>query len=271
LAPPARDVGAGRGLPPGSGSGTGSFLNETSPSMLSKKGLGDVARVLGTRSSPDIKWISQVTGVPPDQARGGIAELEKEVDNITDLARRITDTGRAYYAQFPAPLDLFALVRLTRPKQVVESGVSSGISSAFMLLGIKSNIRGILHSIDFPVERHRGAGNESWGIPSGLSSGWAVPPKLRKGWDLRLGRSEELLDPLLGEIGKIDFYCHDSPVDINHFKFEMKTIRSHLRPGSLVVADNTDWETFERTARLLGAVAYRRRSSSLGAFRVPNH
>ena len=93
--------------------------------------------------------------------------------------------------------------------------------------------------------------------------------RLRKGWDLREGRSEELLEPLLDEIATLDFYCHDSPVDVAHFAFEMKTIRNHLKPGSVVVADNTDRDTFDRTARLAGAIAYYRRGSSLGGFRVP--
>ena len=78
-----------------------------------------------------------------------------------------------------------------------------------------------------------------------------------------------MLRPLLEEISTVDLYCHDSPVDVGHFEFEMKAVRKHLKPGSVVVADNTDRRVFNETARSVGAEAYYRRQSSLGAFRVP--
>ena len=102
-----------------------------------------------------------------------------------------------------------------------------------------------------------------------MSSGWAVPTKLRNRWDLRQGRSEDLLRPLLEEIGTLNLYCHDSPVDVRHFEFEMRSISKYLKPGSLVVADNTDKRTFDETASSVGAEAFYHRHSSLGAFRVP--
>jgi hypothetical protein len=228
-----------------------------------------VLKVLGSRALPDESWVAQVAGCSVSRAEGAVARLGRLSRVVDELVEKIERTGRSYYAQFPAPLDLYALVRLAKPANVIESGVSSGVSTTFLLLGIKSNGRGILHSIDLPVERRGGKGNESWAIPPGLISGWAVPPRLKRGWDLRLGRSEDLLKPLLAETGVLGFYCHDSPVDARHFEFEMDAIRGHLRPGSLVVADNTEWKTFEATAESVGASPIRRRKSSLAAFRVP--
>jgi len=233
------------------------------------RSLDHLVGILGTRSRPEISWVSKVTGTPVERAERAVNEIIVHSELIEELSRNIGNTGRSYYAQFPAPLELFALVRLTRPQNLVESGVASGVSSMFLLLGIKANSAGVLHSIDFPVFRKGSRGNESWAIPQGMSSGWAVPSKLRGRWDLRQGRSEDLLKPLLKEVGMLDLYCHDSPVDIRHFEFEMKSIREHLRPGSLVVADNTDKKVFDETARSVGAEAFYRRHSSLGAFLVP--
>ena len=233
------------------------------------RSLDHLVGILGTRSRPEIPWISKVTGTPVEQAERAVNEVVIHSELIEELSTSIGNTGKSYYAQFPAPLDLFALVRLTKPQNLVESGVASGVSSTFLLLGIKANSVGVLHSIDFPVFRKGSRGNESWAIPQGMSSGWAVPSMLRSRWDLRQGRSEDLLKPLLKEVGMVDLYCHDSPVDIKHFEFEMKSIRKHLRPGSLVVADNTDKKVFDETAQLVGAEAFYRRHSSLGAFLVP--
>ena len=229
----------------------------------------EITDALGNRSRPEVSWISKVLGMPVERVEGAVYGITHEKELIMELSENIARTGRSYYAQFPAPIELYALVRLSHPKNIVESGVASGVSSASMLLGIRANRKGVLHSIDMPVFRVGRRGGDSWAIPQGLSSGWAVPVRLRKGWDLREGRSEELLEPLLDEITTLDFYCHDSPVDVAHFAFEMKTIGKHLKPGSVVVADNTDRDTFDRTARLAGATAYYRRASSLGAFRVP--
>ena len=48
----------------------------------------------------------------------------------------------------------------------------------------------------------------------------------------------------------------------------MKSLRKHLKPGSLVVADNTVRRVFDETARSVGGRAHYRRQSGLGAFLV---
>ncbi len=241
----------------------------TAPEDPSLHGGVDSKRVLGNRAKPDVRWLAEVTGASQREVEGALCGLRRHSKEVEELVERVAKTGRSYYAQFPAPLDLYALVRLARPDTAVETGVASGVSSAFILLGLKSNGRGTLHSIDLPLPRRAGRGNESWAIPEGLASGWAVPRRLRRGWRLHVGRSEDLLIPLLDGIGRLDFYCHDSPVEERHFEFEMDAIRGHLGPGSLVVSDNVDWSVFRRTAESVGAEAVRRKKSSLAAFRVP--
>ena len=231
--------------------------------------LRKIVGLLGNRSRPENSWISKVTGITIGQVEEAVNDITVQTKLITELSENIRGTGRTHYAQFPAPIDLFALVRLCRPRTLVESGVASGVSSTFLLMGTRANSAGVLHSIDMPVTRKRTRGGEPWAIPQGKSSGWAVPKELRHGWDLRQGRSEDLLEPLLKEIGTLDFYCHDSPIDVGHFEFEMTAIRNHLRPGSLVVSDNTDRTVFDATARSVGAKAFYRRGSSLAAFSVP--
>ncbi len=239
-------------------------------SSLMPKTLDGIVEALGKRSRPENRWVADVVGSTVDQAEEAIEEIVNHAGLVAAVAGSIRKTGRTYYAQFPAPIELFAMVRLVHPVNLAESGVSSGVSSAFILIGLASNRRGRLHSIDLPIRRRPNGGNESWALPSGATSGWAVPQPLRDRWDLHLGRSEDLLPPLLKQLGVLDLYCHDSPVGERHFSFEMSAIRPYLRPGSLVVADNTDWRTFEETAASVGAVAIRRRHSSLGAFRVPS-
>ncbi len=203
-----------------------------------------------------------------------LGEFSGLVTAEREILRLLASSGRTYYAQFPAPVDLYAIVRLMRPRQVVESGVSSGLSTAHILLALQRNGRGRLHSMDLPtyqkaVKRRRG--ELSWSIPKGADSGWAIPEGLKKGWDLRQGRSEELLPELVDELPRIDLYCHDSPWTPQHLAFEFEAIRPSLRTGSIVVADNTDVNPNapRRLARHFGARVWRRQGSSLVGLRVP--
>lgn len=190
------------------------------------------------------------------------------------IQRALARTGRTYYAQFPAPLDLYVITRVLRPNHVVESGVSSGLSSAHILAALDRNGRGRLHSIDLPQYqkgRTRARGELSWSIPLGKDSGWAVPKGLAARWDLRKGRSEDLLPAILNEVRTVDLFCHDSPWTPSHLAFEFEAVRPRLRSGSIVVADNTSVnpEAAKRLAHAFGARVWHRRGSSLIGIRVP--
>ena len=233
-----------------------------------------LAPILGRRARPDPSWLGAVAGADGAAVREVLGEARELVPLERQIRRSLDRTGRTYYAQFPAPLELFAIVRLIRPRHVVESGVSSGLSSAHLLAGLERNGAGTLHSIDLPQFQRSSArrrGELSWSIPPRRDSGWSIPPRLRRRWDLRQGPSEALLPPLLRELPAVDLFCHDSPWTASHLAFELAAIRPKLRSGSVVLADNTDHNpaAFGALARSLGAHPRRRGRSSLAGFRVP--
>ena len=59
-------------------------------------------------------------------------------------------------------------------------------------LALEDNRKGKLYSIDLPSER----------LPPGKAPGWIVSDDLRHRWDLRIGGSEESLEPLLKELDR---------------------------------------------------------------------
>jgi hypothetical protein len=107
-----------------------------------------------------------------------ILEVLAEIDGLVpveqEMRRRQVAGGRASYAQLCAPFELYAMTRLLQPNHIVETGVSSGISSAHFLLALEKNRSGVLHSIDFPTHQ-RGpvlqADESPVSLPPGLSSG----------------------------------------------------------------------------------------------------
>lgn len=233
------------------------------------------ARTLGDRRSvPDVRWIGQLTGASPPEVR----RILREVDDLLEVERAIRaaheEGGRTFYAQFRAPFDIYALVRLRRPAEVVETGVSSGVSSAHFLLGLQANEGGRLHSVDLPTRQRGaklGASESPVSLPPGRQPGWAVPSELSRGWDLRLGPSERLLPGLVSELDEVSIFLHDSHHTPKHLTFELETVRPWLRQGAIVMADNTQWtgNAFDRFAASIGAPVVRRRRSDLVGLRVP--
>jgi cephalosporin hydroxylase len=233
-----------------------------------RKALGD------RRASVRYDWLQKLTGASWERISETLAEAEEFVPYEERIRREHRAAGRLVYAQFRAPFELYALVRLTEPDHIIETGVSSGVSSAHFLLGIRRNRRGTLHSIDLPL-RQRGERlsprEPHVAIPPGRSSGWAIPPDLRDGWDLRLGPSERLLPALVEELPSVGLFLHDSRHTAHHLTFELTTIEPKLVPGAVVLADNTVWtgSAFPRFARKVGAPVRRRGRSDLVGLRVP--
>ena len=100
------------------------------------------------------------------------------------MERNLAEGGRSSYIQICAPFELRTLVTITRPKHVVEVGVSAGVSSAYFLHALESNGKGVLHSIDLPEKEIENIPRPkvSWVLPPGKKSGWAVPQSLKKNW-----------------------------------------------------------------------------------------
>lgn len=226
------------------------------------------------RARPNVRWLLALTGVSPVELSQVLAETEELVPVERGIRELLTEGGRPYYAQFRAPLELYALTRLLRPDHVVETGVSSGVSSAHFLLGLRRNGSGRLHSIDLPT-RQRGARfsarDSPVALPPGRETGWAVPRGLRARWDLRLGASETILPGLVEELDSVGLFLHDSWHSPSHLTFELTTVRPKLSPGAVVLADNTMWTggAFPRFASALDVAVRRRGRTDLVGLRVP--
>lgn len=247
----------------------------SSPSRVQEV-VGRARRALGDRRvGGSVRWLHALTGAPYGRLQAVLREVEAllPVQHAIRTAQR--EGGRSSYAQIRAPLELYALVRLLRPDHVVETGVSSGVSSAHFLLALRRNRHGSLHSIDRPT-RQRGsvlrADESPVSLPPGRDTGWAMPASLRPGWDLRIGPSEELLPRLLEELPSVGLFLHDSLHTPKHLTFELETVRPKLVRGAVVLADNTIWtgESFPRFARSLGVRCYARGRSDLVGLRVPS-
>lgn len=139
---------------------------------------------------------------------------------------------------------LYVLVRLVRPKIIVETGVFDGISSSVILQALEDNKEGELISIDLPAastipeSTHR---MKETTLPMGCEPGWAIPEYLRGRHNLILGDSQEVLPSILKENLLIDIFLHDSLHTFSHQWFEYETAWPHLKTGGLLLSDDVLW------------------------------
>lgn len=233
-----------------------------------------VAALGDPRAQPDPEWIAALTGASPQAIDAVLAEVDALESLESDIRSRHLGGGRSDYAQFRAPLDVYAIVRLLRLGELIETGVSSGVSSAHLLLALRANGSGTLHSIDLPTTQAgpRLAKDESIvSLPPGRATGWAVPDDLRKGWDLHLGPSQVLLPVVVRGLSRVDLFLHDSLHTPEHLTFELEAMRPKLAPGAVVLADNTEWtgDAFDRFARSVGVSLHARGGEDLVGLRMP--
>ena len=131
---------------------------------------------------------------------------------------------------------LYLLVRAIKPEIFVETGVSAGESSTYILQAMYDNDSGTLHSIDLPraiVEK-----GLTTIIPEGKSSGWLIPENLKDRWKLHLGKSEELLPELLKKLKTIDIFFHDSLHTYEHMMFEYSTSWDFIKKSGVLISDD---------------------------------
>lgn len=179
-----------------------------------------------------------LTGTSIHQAEAILYELECEEPLFREL------NGLAGMGMHP--IVYYALVRLTHPDLIVETGVCDGFSSRFLLLALEKNNRGMLHSIDLPnqdVELERVGERQRDVLPDEKQPGWLVPASLRKRWQLHLGDARELLPKVLSEIGSPDLFIHDSLHTYDHMMFEFQTAWPFLKTGGILLSDDSDWNS----------------------------
>jgi hypothetical protein len=165
----------------------------------------------------------------------------------------------------------YAACRALRPRQVVETGVCYGVTTAFLLQSLRVNGTGELHSIDLPP----------LGRKASDFVGILVPGDLRARWVLHRGTSRLLLPQVLKQIGTVDLFIHDSLHTCRNIRRELRAIIPYLSEPALVLSDDIDanpafrewidlahpafWSVLEQASKssLLGIAAFSGARASL--------
>lgn len=146
---------------------------------------------------------------------------------------------------------IYYLVRVLKPKKIIETGVFHGLTSMWILKALQDNNYGKLISIDLPrrdwlkffPNETMGAGHQSEEeLPEKEKPGWLIPEELKNRWELLIGPSENLLENEAKNT-KVDFFLHDSDHSYKTMKFEIETILNYNKEAFIAV-DNYDHSKF---------------------------
>jgi predicted O-methyltransferase YrrM len=195
--------------------------------------------VLGLKKSLLEHQVSDFLGID----LSGLRELASEVQS--DPPVRFPSQEENNVGQTAATFELYSAVRTLTPDIVVETGVAAGVSSAYILAALKRNGRGHLYSIDLPgyeEEYLPGLGiKPSAVLPPSRLPGYIVPHHLRDRWTLEIGKSQELLAPLMDRVDQIGMFFHDGEHTYENMLFEFNLAWKHLKSGGALLADNVSW------------------------------
>ena len=162
----------------------------------------------------------------------------KEIDtHVENFFRRLSD--KKYPSkEMPYPIDysissdsrkfLYILCRITKPKNVIETGVAYGLSSFYILSALKKNKFGKLTSIDSVFR--------PWQSEAMIGS--IIPKNLRDNWKLVLGKSNEKLLDEFKKINDVEIFIHDSLHTYKNMTFEFNCAIDNIKDRGIIISDD---------------------------------
>ena len=176
--------------------------------------LGELAAALGS-----------ALDVPPASIASFVDELALDTHLSAELAIRLASRrDRNRRMPFGRRLGWYAIVRVRKPRLVVETGVHDGLGSIAILLALQRNalegIDGRLVSMDVNDQ-----------------SGWLIPERLRGRLEARIGRSLDVI-PEVPRTSSVDIFIHDSDHRYEYELDELRAVRELAAPAIVYVSDN---------------------------------
>ena len=173
---------------------------------------------------PYLNYIKNVRKIPIPQVKF-VTELTGEREDVVETyINEFNGVDMSEYGEYHGAL--YAIIRITKPNTIVETGVFEGAGSCAILLALRRNDKGVLYSLDIPSPY----------LPTNKEVGWRIPQRLRNRWNLITGRSSEELQKLLTYLGEIDMFLHDSEHSYKNMRFEYETAWGHIQEGGLLLS-----------------------------------
>jgi hypothetical protein len=156
------------------------------------------------------------------------------------------------YKRIGNVLIFYALIRILRPKNIIETGTASGSMTSFILAALNKNNFGTLTSIDLPPKKNKLTMNFSL---KKKQVGFWIPLKYKLRWNYLEGDALFMLPKVFKRI-KPDIFFHDSLHTASHMTFEYAIARLFVKNNGLIISDDTNWnnsfDCFLKSQNLIG-------------------
>ena len=173
-----------------------------------------------------IQFISKLLNVKEDIIRKALPEKLSWRNLELAFKKSINPSSGEMPLSFEESMAVYLSVRLLKPKIVIETGVSAGRSSAFILQALDDNGFGHLYSID--PDPH---------------CGYAIPNLLKKHWTFISKKSSEVLPSLLNRVRKVDIFLHDSLHTYKNMMYEFETVWPYIARRGILLSDDITFNT----------------------------
>jgi hypothetical protein len=196
-------------------------------------------------------FIAEMLGADVTEAIALIDELEGDEELRAMLAARLEGRPNRYDSpRYAKRCGYYAMVRLMRPRSVVETGTHDGLGSSVLARAMQRNA-------------------EETGSPPGVvltfdvnpDAGWLIPPPLEPLVRRHTGMTRDTLGPTLALSPPVELMIHDSLRTSENERFEFEMVIKHAVGGRLVLICD-DVETTQELEKICTD-----RGGSFGVFR----
>lgn len=167
-------------------------------------------------------WVAGITGAPVTEVRRYFAELLEDQELAEHIRRYTRTSARRRLAdddvRWHRHLGWYALVRILRPRHIVETGTDKGRGTLVFASAIQRNNIGRVTTID-----------------NNPASGYLIQPPYDEVVSREIGDS---LDVLRDLDTPVDVFLHDSLHTREHETGEYDAIAPALSEGAVVMSDN---------------------------------
>ncbi len=166
--------------------------------------------------------ISSITNLSIIEVESYFDEIENNADFKNSLKTKAGSLSRSKELPITIPLGRrivwYVLVRIYKPKVIVETGTDKGLGSLVIQLAIEKNQMGTLYTLD--IDEY---------------SGSLFDKEDLKKIKFLVGDSVQNMQ----KINEIDFFIHDSDHSEEHEKKEIRAVASKLTNNAIVISDNS--------------------------------
>jgi Methyltransferase domain len=211
------------------------------------------ARVILSRANirpPDPKVFLTALGIDAKEALVDFDSWRTMLLDVVAQSEHVDDSTGISAAE---GVVLYGLVRTLRPRNIIETGIATGVSTSFLCAGLIQNGFGNLYSIDLPPEDTAGVVHADGSRSVSQGPGWAIPATIRSAME---GRHEIILEDvrtalprLLDQLPRVDLFLHDDLHTPDHMYWEYELVWPRLSVGGALVSDdvNFSWLRFCRS------------------------